>query len=108
MTGHSPIALPPLAWLRAFGAIGRLGSFERAAEELRVKPSTISHQLLALETLLETRLFERSGRAMELTKEGQRYHRVVDDALRRLEDGTRALSTRDRSQAGNPPRRNDG
>lgn len=65
--------LPPLAWLRAFEAAGRTGSFKEAAAELSVSPSTISHQVRDLESLLGVPLFSRGHRVIELTEEGRNY-----------------------------------
>jgi LysR family glycine cleavage system transcriptional activator len=41
--------LPSLTSLRAFEAAARLLSFTRAADELHVTPTAISHQIKALE-----------------------------------------------------------
>ncbi|MGE0622085.1 MAG: LysR family transcriptional regulator [Pseudomonadales bacterium] len=68
-----PATTPPLTWLRAFEAAGRLGSFKAAAEALNVSPSTVSHQVRDLEILLGVPLFGRGGRPIELTREGTRY-----------------------------------
>ena len=44
--------LPPLNALRAFESAARLGSFVRAAEELAVTPTAVSHQIKTLEESL--------------------------------------------------------
>ena len=59
--------LPPLSALRAFEAAARLASFSRAADELRVTPAAVSHQIAALEADLGVSLFRRRNRAVELT-----------------------------------------
>jgi len=69
----NPGSAPPLTWLRAFEAAGRLGSFKAAAAALNVSPSTISHQIRDLEILLGVPLFSRGARTTELTEEGLRY-----------------------------------
>ena len=51
--------LPPLAALRAFEAAARHLSFTRAAEELHVTQTAISHQIRGLEERLGVRLFRR-------------------------------------------------
>ncbi|MCP5016146.1 MAG: LysR family transcriptional regulator, partial [Ketobacter sp.] len=61
--------LPPLNAVRAFEAAARHLSFNRAAEELHVTPSAISHQVSSLETFLKVRLFHRMTRQVELTSE---------------------------------------
>lgn len=69
----NPGTVPPLIWLRAFEAAGRLGSFKAAAAALNVSPSTVSHQIRDLEIMLGVPLFSRGGRSIELTEEGRRY-----------------------------------
>jgi LysR family transcriptional regulator, glycine cleavage system transcriptional activator len=78
--------LPPLNALRAFEAAVRLGGFARAAAELNVSTSAVSHQIRALETLLGARLLERSTGlgGIQLTAAGARLLPAVSDALSRL------------------------
>lgn len=66
-----PDRLPPLNALRAFEAGARHLSFKRAAEELSVTPTAISHQIRGLEEALGVLLFRRLTRALELTAEGE-------------------------------------
>ena len=63
--------LPPLTALRAFESAGRHLSFTKAAAELNVTPAAVSHQVKALEELLEVPLFRRRTRALRLTDAGQ-------------------------------------
>ncbi|MPZ40359.1 MAG: LysR family transcriptional regulator [Rhizobiales bacterium] len=63
--------LPPLASLRAFEAAARHVSFKRAAVELGVTPTAISHQIRLLEETLGRRLFERRTRQVIMTEAGQ-------------------------------------
>ena len=60
----------PLNALRAFEAAARHLSFTRAADELCVTPTAISHHVKALEQRLGMRLFRRSNRGLTLTDEG--------------------------------------
>lgn len=53
--------IPPLPALKSFEAVARLGSLSRAAEELSVTKSAISHQLRMLESALGTTLMHRGG-----------------------------------------------
>ncbi|WP_197062183.1 MULTISPECIES: LysR family transcriptional regulator [unclassified Serratia (in: enterobacteria)] len=64
------IKLPSLTSLRAFEAAARLGSFKKAAEELAVTATAISHRIRVLEEYLEHPLFLRKVRAVELTANG--------------------------------------
>jgi LysR family glycine cleavage system transcriptional activator len=66
--------LPPLAALRAFEAAARLLSFKRAAAELAVTPTAISHQIRQLEQGLGTALFQRRTRQVVLTEAGRALH----------------------------------
>jgi LysR family transcriptional regulator, glycine cleavage system transcriptional activator len=88
--------LPPLLALRAFAAVGRHLSFARAAIELSVTQSAISHHIRNLESDLGVKLFVRRTRAIDLTAEGERFLSVVSDAFARIEEGTRLLRKPDR------------
>ena len=63
--------LPPLSALRAFEAAARHRSAKRAADELSVTATAISHQLRALEDWLGVPLFVRKPRQLELTAAGR-------------------------------------
>ena len=73
--------LPPLAALRAFEAAARHLSFKRAAAELAVTPTAISHQIRLLEDQVGLKLFERRPRLLLLTPEGQRLYPVLRDGF---------------------------
>src|SRR5271170_2004084 len=64
-------SLPPLGTLRTFEAVARHLSFTRAADELALTQSAVSHQIRALEEGLGARLFQRRHRAIELSADGQ-------------------------------------
>lgn len=83
--------LPPLNGLRAFEAAARHLSFKRAAEELHVTPTAISHQIHRLEVVLGTRLFCRQGRGLRLTREGEAYLPTVRLAFEELRDATNRI-----------------
>ena len=76
-----PTHTPPLAALRAFEAVARLGSLSRAAAELHVTKSAVSHQLRALETDLGVRLLQRSTRRFAVTDVGTSVHRHAQTCL---------------------------
>jgi LysR family glycine cleavage system transcriptional activator len=84
--------LPSLTSLRAFEAAARLLSFTRAADELHVTPTAISHQIKALEEWLGVRLFDRSTRAVQLTDTGTRYLPSVQAAFDSLEIATQQIA----------------
>jgi LysR family transcriptional regulator, glycine cleavage system transcriptional activator len=70
--------------LRAFEAAARHLSFSRAADELHVTHSAISHQVRQLETSLGFDLFHRSNRGVTLTEAGQTLMPVLADAFDRI------------------------
>lgn len=76
--------LPPLNTLRLFEAAGRKLSFKRAAEELDVTPSAVSHGVQTLEDWLGAPLFHRSRRGISLTAAGKAYLPAVAEALKLL------------------------
>src|SRR5260221_2646061 len=80
--------LPPLHALRAFEAAARHLSFARAAAELNLTPSAISHQIRHLEESLGRRLFERRPRSLELTPLGKVYFPLVRNAFEQLAQAT--------------------
>lgn len=55
------------------------GGVTRAAEELRLAPSTVSSQIHLLENLLGHKLFERTGRKLVLTDVGQVAFRYAEE-----------------------------
>ena len=80
--------LPPLIALRAFEAAARHLSFSRAAQELFVTQSAVSHQIQKLECELGVTLFQRRTRAVALTTAGQAYFAKVHAAFELLRTGT--------------------
>src|ERR1700722_10961538 len=89
-----PLRLPPLPALRFFEAAGRHLSFKRAAGELNVTPSAVSHGILALEQALGVALFIRETRKLSLTPEGADYLPYVSEALSLIAIGTERLPGR--------------
>ncbi|MGB6105688.1 MAG: LysR substrate-binding domain-containing protein [Pusillimonas sp.] len=83
--------MPPLAALRAFEAAARLGSLSRAAAELHVTKSAVSHQLRALESDLGVILLHRGGtvRRAEVTEAGADLLASVRQALTLLASACR-------------------
>lgn len=78
--------------LVAFATIARARSFTRAAAELGLSPSTLSHTVRALEVRLEVRLLARTTRSVAPTPAGERLLRSLEPALREVESGIEALS----------------
>ena len=76
---------PPLIAACSFEAAARHKSFLKAANELNVTPTAISHQVKRLEAYLGQALFVRLNRAVELTAAGTALAATLEDVFVRLE-----------------------
>ncbi|TQV72690.1 transcriptional activator NhaR [Exilibacterium tricleocarpae] len=65
--------------LHYFWTVAHEGSIARASEKLHITPQTISGQLSLLERSLDSDLFRRNGRQLELTETGRLVLRYADD-----------------------------
>src|SRR5215470_10507395 len=93
--------LPPLIELRAFEAAARHLSFKKAAAELCVTPTAISHQVRQLERYCGQSLFRRHPRPVALTEAGARLFPVVHNGL---EAFAKAMASVKRDGANQPLR----
>lgn len=75
------MAQAPLNALRVFEAVARHGSFGRAADELCVTQSAVSHQVRHLEEWLGGPLFDREGSRPRLRPHGKDLGRALALAL---------------------------
>jgi DNA-binding transcriptional LysR family regulator len=87
-----PVATPRFPYksdrlkpLRAFCQTVRLGSVSRASEALYVSQPAITLQLQALERELGVGLFERSGRRLTPTREGQLLYELAQPLVENLD-----------------------
>ncbi|MDQ3559089.1 MAG: LysR substrate-binding domain-containing protein [Pseudomonadota bacterium] len=80
--------LPPFAALRAFEAAARHLSLSKAADELRISPSAVSHQVKALEIFVGSKLLLRSGAGLRLTGSGTALVEGLGGALDVIETCT--------------------
>lgn len=85
--------LPPLAAIRAFEAAARLLNFTEAARELGMTQAAVSYQIKLLEERLGTTLFDRVGRRIELSPQGQALAPVIIRAFDEMRSGFASLST---------------
>ena len=83
-----------LSAVRAFEAAARNGSFRAAAQELSLSPSAVSHAVLNLEMTLGTTLFERSGRVVRLSPDGETLMRHAGAAFEELRIGLESVTNR--------------
>lgn len=88
---------PPLIAARSFEAAARHNSFQKAADELNVTPTAISHQVKKLEEYLGQALFVRLNRAVELTAAGAALAASLQDIFARLDEALDPQRQRARS-----------
>src|ERR1700759_2801504 len=77
--------------LVAFAAIARARSFTRAAAELDLSPSALSHGMRGLEARLGVRLLARTTRSVAATPAGERLLRSIEAAMEEVEAGLAAM-----------------
>jgi LysR family glycine cleavage system transcriptional activator len=87
----TPRRLPSLNMLRAFEAAARLASVTRAADELHVTQSAVSHQIKQLEAWLGVPLVTRDGRRLALTAQGAAYLPSLNTAFDLLAQATAGI-----------------
>lgn len=88
--------LPPFGPLVAFDAVARHRSFTRAANELGVTQSAVSHQVRRLEDFLGVQLLKRLNSGVELSDDGMN----LQGELTTLLDGIASLEPRLRRRPG--------
>jgi DNA-binding transcriptional LysR family regulator len=76
---------PALNDLTAFAAIAAHRSFRKAADELGLSPSTLSHMMRALEARMGVRLLHRTTRSVATTEAGERLVTRLQPVLRDLD-----------------------
>jgi LysR family transcriptional regulator, glycine cleavage system transcriptional activator len=93
-------AIPPLTALLAFERAATQLSFRRAARDLALSPSAISHQIRGLEAQFGVKLFVRGARSVRLTADGERYLAKVSVALAALQEAGRDMLRHRRDSGG--------
>jgi DNA-binding transcriptional LysR family regulator len=78
--------------LQAFVVVARERSFTKAAAQLGLSRSALSHAMLALEARLGVRLLTRTTRSVSATDAGSRLLATVEPRLREIEEGMNALT----------------
>ncbi len=91
--------LPSLNALRCFEAAARSGSFSRAADELNVTQSAVSHQVRQLEQWFGMTLFDRQGRQTVPTPKGAELARSLAEAFDIMAAACKRLSQSDSGPA---------
>lgn len=82
--------------LRTFCIAARHLSFKLAADELCISASAVSHQIRDLEEQLQSGLFERRVRSIELTGAGRWLFGELDPLLRRIDETMLKFGTQPR------------
>lgn len=75
--------------LQYFVVLARYEHYTKAAEELEISQPSLSHAMTTLERELGTRLFQKKGRNVVLTKYGRMFREYVEEALKILDLGIR-------------------
>lgn len=78
--------------LHAFLMVAEKGSFTRAAAELGVSQSALSHTIRGLEERVGIRLLTRTTRSVSPTEAGERLIRTIDPGFAEIQAGLIALS----------------
>lgn len=84
--------------LRVFSTLARHLSMTRAAAELELTPSAISHCLRVLERDLGCRLFDRTSRVISLTEAGVEFLADVEAIIERMGSARTKLRSRTNGQ----------
>lgn len=84
---------PSTTDLSVFLCIAQHLNFSRAAVELGLTPSALSHSLRTLENRLGVRLFNRTTRSVALTEAGDRLYSRLRPAFRDIEDALEDLNS---------------
>jgi len=85
--------IPPLKAIIAFESVARTKSVNRAADELGLTPSAVSHQISNLESVVGRPLFTRLGRGLVMTPTGEQYLAEVTGSLADLSRATERASS---------------
>jgi DNA-binding transcriptional LysR family regulator len=79
--------------LRVYVALARTSNLTRAAEELHMTPSGVSHCLKAMEADLDCRLFDRSSRKFVLSQVGRQFLAGAEQILDQMKSMRGQIST---------------
>ncbi len=83
-----------LAQLYYFQHLAEIQHYTRAAEDLCISQSALSHSISALEKDLGCALFSRQGRTVRLTEDGRTFKARVDEGLMSIEQGVADVKLR--------------
>lgn len=78
--------------LRAFLSVARFKSFSLAADDLCITQPAVSKRIAALEQAVDTVLFDRLGKTIQLTQAGRALLPRAEQIVRQLDEAKRALA----------------
>ncbi|KHT62278.1 transcriptional regulator [Photobacterium gaetbulicola] len=84
--------LPTTKELTAFLVASKTLSFTSAAEELNVTQGAVSRQIIALESRLQTTLFQRQARGLTLTDKGKEFLPLIEQAVSQIQHAVSKVS----------------
>src|ERR1700733_13658889 len=90
---HASMKREELSDLAAFAAVAEQGSFTRAAAQLGMSQSALSHAMKALEERLGVRLLSRTTRSVSTTEAGETLLRSLRPALADIAFGVDAVGS---------------
>ncbi len=86
--------------LRAFVIVADQGSFSLAADRLHLTQPAVSKRIALLENQLGVKVFDRTGRTVNLTEAGSELYPRATEILSKVEDTGRAISNLIRTVSG--------
>lgn len=87
--------LPPISALCAIEAVARLGSVTKAAAEIGLTQSAVSHNIRLVEETLGVTLFRRDASGTEVLARGETLAGAIQEGLTRIADAIAAIRRND-------------
>ena len=79
--------------LHYFAKLAEVEHYTKAAEELSISQPSLSHAVSSLEKEIGTKLFEKQGRGVVLTKYGKIFKEYVDEVIHSLDTGVKKVQS---------------
>lgn len=86
------VRLPSSRALEAFISAAETLSFTTAANRLNITSSAVSHRIMALEEEIGVNLFNRDGKKISLTKEGEDYYSQISPLIDSIKVSTHGIN----------------
>ena len=84
--------MPPLNALKAFDAVARLGSMNKAATSLGIAPSSVTQHIRNLEDFIGADLFDRQANAIAMNERGRAYAELVQTSFDTIQSATGSIA----------------